>query len=46
MKLARRHHKRMSRSFMGLLISTAIVGLITLFREEPAIRRYLRIARM
>jgi hypothetical protein len=29
-----------------LLVSAALIGLFTLLREEPAMRRYLRIARM
>jgi hypothetical protein len=41
-----RHHRQRSRSFLTLLLGATVLGLITFFREEPSLRRYLRIARM
>lgn len=46
MNLRQRHHRKLSRTFLTLLFGAGVLGLITFFREEPAIRRYLRIARM
>ena len=41
-----RHHRHLSRSFLTVLLGATVLGIITFFREEPELRRYLRIARM
>lgn len=46
MKLRAHHHRKLSSTFLTLLFGATVLGLITFFREEPAIRRYLRMARM
>ena len=41
-----RNHKRLSFSMTGLLVGLAVLGLITITRELPAMRRYLRMRSM
>lgn len=41
-----RAQKRLSFSMTGLLVGLAVLGVITLTRELPAMRRYIRMRSM
>ena len=39
-------HKRLSFSMTGLLVGLAVLGVIAITRELPAMRRYIRMRNM
>ncbi len=44
--MRRKTERELSKTTIITLVGVAIVALVTLYRELPPLRRYLRIARM
>lgn len=42
----RRAERHLSRAMLGVLAALTAFGLVIFYRELPALRRYVRIARM